>query len=488
MLAIVAWLGIGLAGCGSSDEGGTLAAIHERGEIVYGADVAGGEPYIYEDPGDSSHLLGFEVEIMDGIAKRLGVKARMSQHTWENLVPSLERGDFDIVMNGLEATPDRRARLRLSKPYFVYAETLAVRRGATYKTLDDLDGKSVGTLDETVAFDMLRDHKKIDTKGYQGNIEPYLDLENGRIEAVLLDNIIAYRYGCTSQHPTIVCQPDDIARGEYVIAARQSDPELQAAINDALDDMKKTGELEKILRRNGLWDTRQTEPAPSDVGKTREVDFDGEQMQLFLEGAAYTLGISVASFLIAVVLGVLLAVGRLYGDPVTRGLTRAYIELFRGTPVLLQLYVMYFGVGARFHLDATTSSVLALGLNYAAYEAEVYRGALGAIPRGQTEASKALGMGTWQTLWHVLLPQGFRIALPPMTNDFVSLLKDSSLVGVIAVIELTKRTQILAFDMHSWVVPGIACAVLYMAMSFPLSELARRLERRLSRDQRASTL
>jgi polar amino acid transport system substrate-binding protein len=173
---------------------------------------------------------------------------------------------------------------------------------------------------------------------------------------------------------------------------------------------------------------------------------------------------------------------------VTSALARIYIEVFRGTPVLLQLFVLYYGLAPYYSLGPVQAAVLGLGLNYGAYEAEVYRGALLAIPRGQTEAAKALGMGPTQTLRHVLLPQALRLALPPMTNDFVSLLKDSSLVSVITVIELTKRMTIAAVDMRGWLIPGLACAGLYLALSFPLSELARRLERRLARDQRPHAL
>ena len=126
--------------------------------------------------------------------------------------------------------------------------------------------------------------------------------------------------------------------------------------------------------------------------------------------------------------------------------------------------------------------ILGLGLNYAAYEAEVYRGALAALPRGQTEAASALGLTRLQMLRHVLLPQALRNALPAMTNDFIALLKDSSLVSVITVVELTKRMTIASVEVRSWLVPGLTCAALYFAMSFPLARLARRLERRLARD------
>lgn len=480
---------VALAACSGDKHGGTLEKIKERGEMTWGADMQGGEPYLYEDPKDPTKLIGFEVDIAHALARRFGVKVRFVQYNWSNLVPSLERGDFDIVLNGLEYTAERAERILLSQPYFIYAETLAVRVDSPYRTLADLKGKRVGTLNQTYAHDLLR-AQPLEIVLYEGNEEPYIDLEQGRIDAVLLDNIIAERYGCTPNRPRIKCIPDDIARGTYVIGIRKEDPELKAAIDDALLAMRKDGELEAILRKANLWDKRQTEPPPetADAKVTRHRKFDGEMFWQFAEAALVTLKLSVLAFLLAVPVGILLAVARVYGNAVTSALARIYIELFRGTPVLLQLFVLYYGLAPYYSLGPVEAAVLGLGLNYGAYEAEVYRGALLAIPRGQTEAAKALGMAPTQTLRHVLLPQALRLALPPMTNDFVSLLKDSSLVSVITVIELTKRMTIAAVDMRGWLIPGLACAAFYLVLSLPLSELARRLERRLARDQRPQAL
>jgi polar amino acid transport system substrate-binding protein len=477
-----------LAACGNTSDpkGETLAGIKQRGEITWGADIQGGEPYVYEDPTNPSQLIGFEVDIMNSIARRLGVKARMVQYNWSNLVPSLERGDFDVVMNGLESTQDRRERILLSEPYYVYAETLTVRVGEPYRSLFDLTGKSVGTLNQTVAHDILMTVNGIDIKVYEGNEEPYRDLELGRSDAVLLDNIIADRYGCINK--ALRCLPYDVARGIYVIGIRKGDAELKAAIDGALADMRKDGELKTILEKAKLWDDRQNEEQTQAGVKHITRSFDSDMLMQFLAAALVTLKISLLAFLLAVPLGMLLAVARVYGSMPLKIAARIYIEIFRGTPVLLQLFVLYYGLAGYINLGPVQAAVIGLGLNYAAYEAEVYRGALLAIPRGQSEASRALGMGPWQTLRHVMIPQALRLALPPMTNDFVSLLKDSSLVSVITVIELTKRMTIAAVDMRGWLIPGIACAALYLVLSFPLSELARRLERKLARDQRPHTL
>jgi polar amino acid transport system substrate-binding protein len=148
--------------------------------------------------------------------------------------------------------------------------------------------------------------------------------------------------------------------------------------------------------------------------------------------------------------------------------------------VLLQLFVLYYGLSSVIRLPAFAAAVLGLGLNYAAYESEIYRAALEAIARPQLEAARTLGLSEFQILRLVRGPQALRLALAPMTNDFVALIKDSSLVSVITVVELTKQTAIYATNVGSWVVPGMLCAAIYLVLSLPLSRVARYLERRWS--------
>jgi len=311
---------------------------------------------------------------------------------------------------------------------------------------------------------------------------------------VLLDHVIADIYGCPL--PEVRCLPGDVARGVYVAAVRKDHETLGRAVDGALAALIADGTLQRILESYKLWDARQTElgeraravsatvasrtPLPAALAPPRR--FDGAQALLFLHGAALTLLISVGSFAIALPFGLLLAIARGFGSRPLAFAAAAYVEVFRGTPVLLQLYILYFGLAPLVRLGPFEAAMLGLGLNYAAYEAEVHRGALLALPRGQTEAARSLGLSSWQALRYVLLPQSFRNALPALTNDFVALLKDSSLVSVITVVELTKRMTIAAVDLRDWVMPGLACAALYFAMSFPLSRLALSLERKLAHD------
>jgi polar amino acid transport system substrate-binding protein len=457
-----------------------LSRVQERGELRWAGDLQGGEPYVFRDPRDPAKLIGFEVDLARELAQELHVGQRFVQNEWSNLVPSLERGDFDIILNGLEDTAALRGRILLSKPYFAFAEQLVVRRGFPLRHLDQLEGHRVGTLSSSQAHAILRARPRIQTVLYGGQEEPYRDLQLGRIDAVLLDSVIAARYGLTK--PDLELADPDVARGTYVIGVHKGDETLLEALNAALDKLRSKGELAAIYARWHLPELPGAAPesAAASGADAPQARMDDAQVLLFLRGAVVTLLVSFAAMALAVPLGLLLALSRMYGGRAASLAAHVYVEAFRGTPVLLQLYILYYGLAPVVHLSALAAAVLGLGMNYGAYEAEVHRAALQSIPVGQGEAAAALGLSRGQSLRLVLLPQALRTALPAMTNDLIALLKDSSLVSVITVVELTKQMTITAVDVRSWAVPGALCALLYFGMSYPLARLAARLEARLS--------
>jgi polar amino acid transport system substrate-binding protein len=250
------------------------------------------------------------------------------------------------------------------------------------------------------------------------------------------------------------------------------------------------GRLEAIFRRWNMWNDDQPrlyarllsgDTSPQSGVAAAPVSPTGWEaavryLPALLRAALITLVLSCLSMSLAVVVGVMIASGRVYGPPAVRALLTGWVELIRGTPLLLQLFVLYFGLAVVVQLPAFVAALIGLGLNYAAYESEIYRSALQAVPAGQLDAARTLGFSDRQTLVLVRGPQAFRLALAPMTNDFVALLKDSSLVSVITVVELTKETQIFAANLGSWLLPGAMCAAMYLALSLPLARLARRLE------------
>jgi len=461
----------------------------------WGGDSEGGAPYVEADPNDPAKVAGFDVEVAEEIAKGLGRKPLFVQVAWASIDQSVQRGDFDIGMSGVEDTPARRAALAATIPYYEFTETITVREKDRdrFKSLEDLRGRRVGTLGGTMAYEKLLEAQKtlgITPVSYDDDVHPYEDVVSGRLDAVLLDNIIAARsMKRTRGLYTHFDRP--VATGHYIAVLARENTALRDRVNDILKARMRDGTLERIYRKWEIWDEFQpkffatvlvqnaAKPQPSNSATQQpKANAVLRYLPSLLRAAVVTVVLSCLAMALAITVGVIVATGRVYGGVLTRALLTAYVEVIRGTPVLLQLFVLYYGLSAVIRLPAFVAALIGLGLNYAAYESEIYRGAMEAVPRGQLEAARTLGLTELQVFRYIRGPQAFRLALPPMTNDFVALLKDSSLVSVITVVELTKQTQIFAANIGSWVIPGALCALLYLILSLPLARLARRLEER----------
>jgi polar amino acid transport system substrate-binding protein len=459
--------------------------------LLWATDAEGGAPYTFKDPKDPQRNIGFEVDIIREIEKAIGRRIEPHQYAFSNLILGVQRGDFDFAMNGLEITPDRKEKVLFSRPYYVFREQLVVRAGDT--RFADLAGCRrldcvVGTLEDTAA-DRLLTAEGIRAKLYDGVVEPYRDLALGRVDAVLLDLPIALYYARPNPELRFVGEP--MARGYYGIAFRKEDTALKAIVDAALDDMIRDGRMRAIFQTWGLWDESQ-EALPSLSGgddiltESRRQWTFARYAPLLLQGAVLTVWIAFVSFGLAILIALPIALARLYGPAPLRWAATIYVEFFRGIPVLLLLYVLYYGLadlsaasglGASLRLQPIEAAIIGLGLNYAAYEAEIYRAGISAVPHGQWEAAACLGMSGWLAFRRIILPQSIRTILPPMTGDFVALFKDTSIVSTIAVVELSKQYQILSKSSMKYLEIGLLTAALYLMMSVPLGLLSRRLER-----------
>ena len=495
----------------------TRPAAQSGTELRWGGDAEGGAPFVEADPQDTSRVVGFEVDVAGLIAGELGRAPRFVQVAFTSIDASAARGDFDIGLSGIEDRPVRRDRLAVTVPYYEFREVLTVRAAdrGRFRTLADLRGRRVATLGATLAYDLLvaaETEHGVEVVTYEDDVHPYTDLSLGRVDAVVLDEVLAKRG--VSRDGDLINQDTDLGTGFYVGVLSPAQTALRDRIDAILKQAMRDGRIEAIFRRWNMWNddqprlharvlasesvegradaagplrgTRPTDmtpgTTPADVGRVPRSgpgtwDVTLQYMPTLVRGAAITAVLSVASMALAVIVGLLIACGRVYGGRPLRVVLTGYVEVMRGTPLLLQLFVLYFGLASVVQLPAFLAAFIGLGLNYAAYESEIYRGALEAVPQGQLDAARALGLTDRQALTLVRGPQAFRLALAPMTNDFVALLKDSSLVSVITVVELTKQTSIFAANIGSWVVPGALCAAMYLALSLPLARLARRLEK-----------
>lgn len=470
----------------------SFATSNAQQVLRWGADPSGGAPYVFNDPNHPDQYIGYEKEIVDALAAAMGRRPEFVPSDWETLVSALQRNSFDVIVNGLEPTGDRAKQIQFSKPYYIFQLALTVRNDEQkIHSLADCRNRVVGTLGNTAASRLLQ-KEDVPFRGYADPVAAYRDLELKRIDAVLMDVPAEVFY--VSKSTTLKRAVEPFFRGTYNIGLRKGDDALKAEVDAAIDKIILDGSLEQILRKWGLWNDAQTElHAPVRAGqKSSDVAYEmtstsfnwREAVWRLARAAGVTVLIAFGSMFIALLLGMPLAMGQSKGPPWLQWLCTIYIEFFRGTPVLVQLLFLYFGLPTiGLAMPGWLTALVGLGLNYAAYESQVYRAALEAIPRGQWEAAYLLGMNPLLAFRRIILPQAFRIALPPMTNDFVSLFKDTSVAYAISVWELATAYRELANASGQFLLLGVAVSIFYLAMSLPMAHLARRLERRLQRRQ-----
>ncbi|HEX8339103.1 MAG TPA: ABC transporter substrate-binding protein/permease [Pyrinomonadaceae bacterium] len=471
---------------------------HAQAALRWGADPSGGAPYVFSDPAHPDRYVGYELEMVEALAAAMNRRPEFVPTDWETIVTSLQRGEFDVVVNGLEPTADRARAILFSKPYYVFLVQLTVRKGETrIRRLEDCRARTVGTLGNTAASRVL-EKEGIPFKGYADPVGAYRDLELGRVDAVLMDVPMEAFYA--RPNPRLMPAGEPFMPGTYVIGLRKGDEALKAEVDAGIDKIVRDGTLEKILRKWNLWNDEQAklqararaEAAGGEGPPGEEVRYEvttssfnwPEALWRLTRAAMVTVLLSLGAMVIAVTLGLALAVGQSRGPAPVRFLCTVYVEFFRGTPVLVQLLFLYFGLPlVGLAMPGWLTALVGLGLNYAAYESQVYRAALEAVPKGQYEAAYALGMSPVLAFRRIVLPQALRIALPPMTNDFVSLFKDTSVAFAISVWELATAYRELANASGEFMLLGVIVSAFYLLMSLPLAHLARRLELRLQRRQ-----
>jgi polar amino acid transport system substrate-binding protein len=471
----------------------------EEKVLKWAADTESGAPFAMVDPKATSKLIGFEVEIMEEIASELGYKLEFVQNSWDGLVPGLKNKNYDVAINGIEITPERQKEVNFSRAYYSTFEQLVVRKEQEgIDALADLHGKKVGTLKSSLAQTILEKEGGIEILYYESEVAAYSDLKNHRSDAVLLDSPIAIYYALPDPALKLVGSP--IGQMLYGIAIHKDRVELLKSVNTVLKKMEKNGRLREILDRWNLWN----QPMSLRLGDNSPSNTPPEMYQSFLEtasgdhsfktkmkqymsfmpallkGALMTIEVSILAMMLAIVTGLILALMKIYGNSFTSHLAIWYIEIVRGTPLLIQLFFIFYGlpyIGIKF--NSYVAAVLGLGLNYGAYEAENYRTGILSVPKTQVEAGVALGMDHFEVLRHVILPQAFRVSLPPMTNDFISLLKDSSLVSTITMVELTKVYGQLSSTYYDYFGTGILVAIIYLLLGLPFIRVAKHLEKKL---------
>jgi polar amino acid transport system substrate-binding protein len=485
------WLIAALGPLGDAPaRGDALERVRRTGRLLYGSDMEGGGPYAYPDPRAPRGVTGFEVELMTLLARDLGAAPVFAQGQWDKLLQVLDSGRIDLVINGYEWTEPRARDYLATRPYYVYQLQLMVRRGSPVRCWADLKrprpggGRwTVGVLVASAAEAFAREQggPDVEVVRFDGATDAMTAVQNSQYDVTLQDLPAARFYAERFPGLEVVGPPE--SHGYYVIYLRDQDRAMRDALDASLARLIAAGELRRIYEKYGIWTEAQDEltrfrgPLERVSGgrNPRGWALVSQYGRRLLDAAAVTVTLSVTSMPLAMALGLLIAIGRLYGPRPLRGLLSGYVELIRGTPLMLQLFVLFYLL----KLPPWIAGIAGLAINYSAYEAEIYRAGLQAIPAGQMEAALALGMSRPLALRRIIVPQAVRIVIPPVTNDFIALFKDTSVCSVITLVELTKEYSILANSTGGAIEVALAVALLYMLMSVPLSWFSRWSERRL---------
>lgn len=419
-----------------------------------------------------NQLTGFDIDVMNEIGKRLGVKVEYVETPWDAMFAALQAKRFDLVANQVTFNEERNALYDLSEPYVETTGVLVVRKDETdIKTLADLKGKRAAENITSNWAQVAKDNGAT-VVGVDDMSLAITNLEQGRVDALVNDELAirSYLRSRPDADVKVVAKTDDVSKS--VLAARKDSGYLPQ-LNATITAMKSDGTMKRIYDK---YFTAQAAP-PSRWDLIRDNAWPMLRALLVV-----TIPLTALSFAIGLVLALVVALGRMSSNPLLSNLARFYISVIRGTPLLVQLFIIFYGLpefGVR--IDPFPAAVIALSLNVAGYAAEVVRAAVESLPKGQWEAAATIGMNRATTLRRIILPQAARTAVPPLSNTLISLLKDTSLTAVILVVDLLRTAQQIAAPTQQFFTMYVMAAAYYYVACLILSAIQSRTETRLNR-------
>ncbi len=449
-------------------------------------------PFSYHDPA-TGQLVGYDVDVAKAVGEKLGVPVEFVETPWDSIFAALEAKRFDIVANEVTITPERQGKYDLSQPYSVGEGVIVTRADDdSIKTLDDVKGKTAAE-NATSNWSEIARKAGADVEAVEGFTQAITLLNQGRVDVVINDSIAVYAYLAETGDKSIKISGTVGEKSEQGFAARKNSG-LLPELNGALDELRADGTLAEISQRYLKTDATGAAPGAGQDGQNSQAPQVRSAWQLILDNLwplakaaiTATIPLTIISFAIGLVIALGVALARLSSNVVLSNIARFYISIIRGTPLLVQLFIVFFALpefGVK--IDPFPAAVIAFSLNVGGYAAEIIRSAIQSIPKGQWEAAETIGLSYVGALRRIILPQATRVAVPPLSNTLISLVKDTSLASTILVTELLRQAQIVAAPTFEFFALYGTAAVYYwvicLVLSFGQSRIERRLERYVAR-------
>ncbi|HCC5653183.1 TPA: ABC transporter permease subunit [Staphylococcus aureus] len=446
--------------------------IKERGELRVGlsADYA---PMEFEHTvNGKTEYAGVDIDLAKKIAKDNNLKLKIVNMSFDSLLGALKTGKIDIIISGMTSTPERKKQVDFSDSYMMTKNIMLVKKDKVndYKDIKDFNNKKVGvqkgTEQEKIAQTEIENASITSLSRLPDVI---LALKSGKVEGVVVEKPVAEAY--LKQNPKLGISNVKFNEEEKdtVIAVPKDSPKLLSQINKTIKEVKDKGLIDKYM-------TNAANAMNDDSG------FISKYGSFFLKGIKITILISLIGVALGSILGAFVALMKLSKIKIISWIASIYIEILRGTPMLVQVFIVFFGITAALGLDisALVCGTIALVINSSAYIAEIIRAGINAVDKGQMEAARSLGLNYRQTMKSVIMPQAIKNILPALGNEFVTLIKESSIVSTIGVGEIMFNAQVvqgISFDPFT---PLLVAAALYFVLTFVLTRIMNMIEGRLN--------
>jgi len=472
----------------------------ERENFVVGFD-AEFPPYGFKD--DNGDYIGFDLELAEEVCRRKGWKLVKQPIDWEQKNMELNSGAIDCIWNGFTVN-GRENDYTWTTAYVDNSQVVVVRKDSSIESLEDLKGKIVAVQSDSAALaaftsDDAEEKNKELAKSFKelmqiGNyVSAFLDLSSGSVDAVCIDVGVAYFQ--LNQNPDFKVLKETISSEKYGVAFKYGNTALRDEVQETLEEMYKDGTFKEIASH---WKDYYIEESLCFMGEGTDFAYRTDDTakadrafgEKFLsiskqlgKGILATLSIFFLTLIFSMPLGLLVTFVRMSKAKVLQWIAKIYISIMRGTPLMLQLLVVFYGPHFLFGAETSQSYrfyavIIGFSLNYAAYFAEIYRSGIESIPVGQREAADVLGYSKRQTFRKIIFPQMCKRVIPPVTNEVITLVKDTSLAFALAYTEMfTLAKQITASEAS--ILPLFIAGIFYYIFNFVVAMFMEGIEKKM---------
>lgn len=420
-------------------------------------------------------IVGFDIDIAKAIASDMGAELVIEDMGFDSLLSALQSGRVDLVISGLTPTDERRKSIDFSNNYYQSHQVIVIRAKDRdkYPTMKELENEKIGAQKGSIQEEIGLSIAGAQLTSLDRIPDLMMQLQTNRVNAVILEDTVAVAY-LDADTVLAGAVPED-SEAQAAIGIRKGNEALLNTVNETLARLTQDGEIEQMIKEASLLaaDKQVEGNIFSTFWKYRSY---------YAMGIGYTLLLSALGVLFGFIIGLFIALMRMNDLRIVKWLGTTYVEILRGTPMLVQLFIIHYGLALTLgiNLSPLQSGMITLSINSSAYLAEIFRAGIQGVDRGQMEAARSLGMNHGSAMRHIILPQAFKSILPAIGNEFITIIKESSIVSVIGMAEIMYQAQVVKNITYQGLSPFIIAAAIYFVMTFTLSKLLGIVERKWS--------